>query len=54
MSMTFILTSITHIIAQFTSVALYEKYGLKMALYYSFGMAGFGGLIMHLFSVGNQ
>ena len=53
-STTVILTSITHIVAQFASVALYEKYGLKIALYYSFGLAGVGGLIMHLLSIGNE
>ena len=51
---TVIVTSITHIIAQFSGAALYEKYGLKTAMSISLGLAGSGGILMYLYGLRNQ
>ena len=52
--MTVIVTSITHIIAQFSGAVFYEMYGLKTAMCLSFGLSGFGGIAMYLFGLSHQ
>lgn len=52
--MTVIVTSITHIIAQFSGAAIYEKFGLKTAMSLSFGLSGFGGIFMYIYGLSHQ